>query len=40
MTNPREMAEYFGFTEEEVKVLCKNLNVILRKPVHGMTDMN
>ena len=23
MTNPREMAEYFGFTEEEVKVLCK-----------------
>ena len=22
MTNPREMAEYFGFTEEEVKVLC------------------
>lgn len=23
MTNPREMAEYFGFTEEEVKVLCE-----------------
>ena len=22
MTNPREMAEYFGFTEEEVKALC------------------
>ena len=23
MTNPREMAEYFGFTEEEVKALCE-----------------
>ena len=23
MTNPREMAEYFGFTEEEVRSLCK-----------------
>ena len=23
MTNPREMAEYFGFTEEEVKELCE-----------------
>ena len=23
MTNPREMAEYFGFTEEEVKELCQ-----------------
>ena len=22
MTNPREMAEYFGFTEDEVKILC------------------
>lgn len=23
MTNPREMAEFFGFTEEEVQELCK-----------------
>ncbi len=23
MTNPRELAEYFGFTEEEVKTLCE-----------------
>ena len=23
MTNPREMAEYFGFTEQEVKALCE-----------------
>ena len=23
MTNPREMAEFFGFTEEEVRSLCK-----------------
>ncbi len=23
MTNPREMAEFFGFTEDEVKILCK-----------------
>lgn len=23
MTNPREMAEYFGFTKEEVQKLCK-----------------
>ena len=22
MTNPREMAEFFGFTEDEVKILC------------------
>ncbi len=22
MTNPREMAEFFGFTEDEVKMLC------------------
>lgn len=26
MTNPREMAEYFGFTEEEVKLLCRQYN--------------
>ena len=26
MTNPREMAEFFGFTEEEVKELCKEYN--------------
>ena len=23
MTNPREMAEYFGFTETEVRSLCE-----------------
>ena len=26
MTNPREMAEYFGFTEEEVKKLCERFD--------------
>ena len=26
MTNPREMAEYFGFTENEVKQLCERYN--------------
>ena len=26
MTNPREMSEFFGFTEEEVKKLCKAYN--------------
>ena len=26
MTNPREMAEYFGFTETEVKSLCKRFH--------------
>ena len=26
MTNPREMAEYFGFTEAEVKKLCQKYN--------------
>ena len=26
MTSPRNMAEYFGFTEEEVKALCKKFN--------------
>ena len=26
MTIPRNMAEYFGFTEEEVKALCKKFN--------------
>ena len=26
MIIPRNLAEYFGFTEEEVKALCKNLN--------------
>ena len=23
MTNPREMAEFFGFTKEEVQTLCE-----------------
>ena len=26
MTIPRNMAEYFGFTEDEVKILCKKFN--------------
>lgn len=26
MTNPREMAEFFGFTENEVKILCTQYN--------------
>lgn len=26
MTNPREMAEYFGFTEEEVRRLCERFH--------------
>ena len=26
MTNPREMAEYFGFTENEVKALCEKFH--------------
>ena len=26
MTNPREMAEYFGFTEKEVKKLCERFD--------------
>ena len=27
MTNPRELAEYFGFTEDEVRELCKEYNM-------------
>lgn len=27
MTNPRELAEYFGFTEEEVRALCIKYNM-------------
>ena len=27
MTNPRELAEYFGFTEDEVRALCKEYNM-------------
>ena len=26
MTNPREMAEFFGFTEQEVELLCEQHN--------------
>ena len=26
MTNPREMAEYFGFTEKEVTSLCERIS--------------
>ena len=27
MSNPRQLAEYVGFTEKEVEELCKNINM-------------
>lgn len=37
MTNPREYAEYTGFTEDEVKGLCENIICLLMKLSVGMT---
>ena len=40
MTNPREMAEFFGFTEDEVKMLCASTREALRKQRPGMMATN
>ena len=41
MTNPREMTEFFGFTEKEVYELCNNINETSKKQKFGMmaTDL-
>lgn len=35
--NPGMYAKYYGFTEDEVKTLCENTNLILRPPSSGTT---
>lgn len=39
MTEPGELAAYFGFTENEVKIFAWNMEWILKKQRRGMTGM-
>ena len=40
MTNPREYAEFTGFTENEVKALCKRFNMSFEKTKHWYDGYN
>ena len=39
MIDPGPLAEYVGFTEEEVRNLCKTYNMDMQEVKVGMTDI-